>query len=84
MALDLKSGGHLSHGYKTEKKKISATSKYFETEFYYVNKEGYIDYKEIEEKALKFKPKIIICGASYILEIMIIKNLEIFVKWEHC
>lgn len=64
LALDLKSGGHLSHGYKTYKKKISATSKYFDTEFYYVNKDGYINYKEIEEKAIKFKPKIIICGAS--------------------
>ena len=31
MALDLPHGGHLSHGYQTAKKKISAVSIYFET-----------------------------------------------------
>merc|ERR1712176_1285462 len=31
MALDLPHGGHLSHGYQTDKKKISAVSIYYET-----------------------------------------------------
>lgn len=31
MGLDLPHGGHLSHGFQTPTKKISATSKYFET-----------------------------------------------------
>ena len=30
MSLDLPDGGHLSHGFQTEKKKISMVSKYFE------------------------------------------------------
>lgn len=30
MSLDLPHGGHLSHGFQTAGKKISATSKYFE------------------------------------------------------
>lgn len=31
MGLDLPHGGHLSHGYQTDSKKISAVSTYFET-----------------------------------------------------
>lgn len=34
MALELSSGGHLSHGHRTTSKNISATSMYFDTVFY--------------------------------------------------
>jgi glycine hydroxymethyltransferase len=37
MSLDLPHGGHLSHGYQTENKKISAVSKYFEVLPYRLN-----------------------------------------------
>ena len=63
MGLDLPSGGHLTHGYYTAKKKISATSIVFESFGYRVNSEGYI-YEELENIAERFKPKMIICGAS--------------------
>ena len=36
MGLDLPSGGHLTHGYQTEKKKVSATSYYFSSKSYRV------------------------------------------------
>jgi glycine hydroxymethyltransferase len=36
MGLHLYSGGHLTHGFKTETKKISASSLYFESESYKV------------------------------------------------
>jgi len=65
MSLDLPHGGHLSHGYQTPTKKISAVSKFFETVPYRLNeKTGYIDYDKLEETAELFRPKLIVAGTS--------------------
>jgi len=65
MGLDLPDGGHLTHGFYTEKKKISASSIFFESMPYKVNPEtGLIDYDELARNALLFKPKLIIAGIS--------------------
>jgi glycine hydroxymethyltransferase len=64
MGLDLPSGGHLTHGFYTDKKKISATSVFYESLPYRIKEDGYIDYNELENLAKMFKPKLIICGAS--------------------
>lgn len=64
MGLDLPSGGHLTHGFYTSKKKVSATSIFFESLPYSIKEDGYIDYDELEKMAKIFKPKIIVCGYS--------------------
>lgn len=65
MGLDLPHGGHLSHGYQTPTKKISAISKYFETLPYRLDeKTGLIDYAKLEELASLYRPKLIIAGTS--------------------
>lgn len=66
MGLDSPSGGHLSHGYYAPSgKKVSAASIFFESLPYKVNPQtGLVDYDKLEEKALDYRPKILICGGS--------------------
>ncbi|KAK2750711.1 glycine hydroxymethyltransferase shm1 [Myotisia sp. PD_48] len=65
MGLDLPHGGHLSHGYQTPTKKISAISKYFETVPYRLDEStGLIDYEKLAELALLYRPKLIVAGTS--------------------
>lgn len=69
MGLDLPSGGHLTHGYKTidkygRIKKISSSAIYFNSVCYTVSDTGLIDYDTLHTQALSCKPKLIICGAS--------------------
>ena len=65
LALDLPHGGHLSHGYQTDKKKISAVSKFFNSMPYRLDEAtGIIDYDRLAENAKLYRPQILIAGAS--------------------
>ncbi|KAL0412742.1 UNVERIFIED_CONTAM: Serine hydroxymethyltransferase 6 [Sesamum radiatum] len=66
MGLDTPSGGNTSHGcYLPNGRKVSGASIFFESLPYKVNPQtGYVDYDKLEEKALDFRPKILICGGS--------------------
>ena len=60
LAMSLPHGGHLSHGHKA-----SITSKCFNFEHYSVDPETeLINYDLVREQAIKFKPKMIVAGAS--------------------
>lgn len=65
MGLDLPSGGHLTHGYATAKKKLSASAMYFTSCPYRTNPDtGYVDYNRLAETADVFRPNLIVCGGS--------------------
>ena len=65
MLFKLPDGGHLSHGFYTPIKKISATSVFFESMPYHINPEtGLIDYDKLQENANIFRPVLIIAGTS--------------------
>lgn len=59
MGLKLDNGGHISHGLA-----INFSGKFYKTCFYYVDKQGLIDYEKLEKIAQKQKPKIIIAGIT--------------------
>lgn len=60
LGFDLAHGGHLTHG-----SPVNFSGKIYTPFFYGVEEEtGLINYKQLEEVALKEKPKLIICGAS--------------------
>jgi glycine hydroxymethyltransferase len=65
MALDLPHGGHLSHGYQTDSRKVSMVSKFWQSMPYRLDpKTGLIDYDECGKYVQRFRPKLVVCGAS--------------------
>ena len=57
MGMSLAEGGHLSHGFYTEKRKVSATSMFWESKQYHCNQETHlIDYDKLQMEAESFKP----------------------------
>jgi glycine hydroxymethyltransferase len=60
LGFDLSHGGHLSHG-----SPVNFSGKVYKPVFYGVEREtGTIDMDKVEQLALEYKPKLIICGAS--------------------
>src|SRR3712207_4440709 len=59
LSMDLAHGGHLTHGMK-----INFSGRTYDFVHYGVGEDGYIDYDEIRDIALRERPKMILAGAS--------------------
>ena len=60
LGMALPHGGHLTHGAK-----VSISGKYFQAEFYSLDKEsGQLNYDTVRSQALACKPKILVAGYS--------------------
>lgn len=59
LGMDLSNGGHLTHG-----SPVNLSGKYYRFISYGVDEAGYLDYEDLEQKAVEHKPKLIVAGAS--------------------
>jgi glycine hydroxymethyltransferase len=59
LGLDLSMGGHLTHG-----SPVNISGMIYNAVAYTVKEDGYVNYEEMEQKAIEHKPKLIIGGAS--------------------
>lgn len=59
LGMDLSHGGHLTHGAK-----VSFTGQMYQSFFYGVELDGYINYDKVAEIAQATKPNLIVCGFS--------------------
>ena len=59
LAMDLNNGGHLTHG-----SSVNFSGKLYNFVHYGVNDKGFIDYDNVRKLALKYRPKLIVAGAS--------------------
>ncbi len=59
LTMSLTDGGHLTHG-----SKVNFSGKTYNIVHYALDKDERINYDEMEELALKYKPKMIVAGAS--------------------
>lgn len=59
LGMELQYGGHLTHGAK-----VSISGQYYHAIGYGLDEQGFIDYEQVAELAYKFKPRLIICGAT--------------------
>jgi glycine hydroxymethyltransferase len=59
LSMDLAHGGHLTHGMK-----INFSGRTYDFVHYGVGEDGYIDYDEVREIAVRERPRMILAGAS--------------------
>ncbi|WP_104721426.1 serine hydroxymethyltransferase [Helicobacter mesocricetorum] len=71
LGMDLSHGGHLTHGAK-----VSITGQMYQSFFYGVELDGWINYDRVEEIAKIVKPNILVCGFSAYSRVLDFKRLS--------
>jgi len=71
LGMGLDQGGHLTHG-----SPANMSGQYYNIISYGVNENGFIDYDQVRELALKHKPKLIVSGASAYARIIDFKKFR--------
>jgi glycine hydroxymethyltransferase len=65
MGMYLYDGGHLSHGWEWNGRKVNITSRIYKSAFYHVSPESEVfDYTKIAKAVTEVKPKILISGGT--------------------
>lgn len=71
LGMDLNAGGHLTHF-----SKASDSSKEYTAIMYGLDENGFLNYKEIEEKLYKYQPRLLVVGASAYSRIIDFKKIR--------
>lgn len=71
LGMNLDHGGHLTHG-----SPVNISGTYFETSFYGVEEDGFIDYDKVRRTALQERPRLIVAGASAYARIIDFKRFR--------
>lgn len=59
LSLDLNNGGHLTHG-----SPVNSSGKLYNAVFYNTDENGYIDYEDLKNKLIEYRPQLVLAGAS--------------------
>lgn len=59
VSMDLNNGGHLTHG-----SPVNFSGKLYNMVFYNTDENGFIDYEDIYEKVRRYRPSLVLAGAS--------------------
>jgi len=71
LAMSLDNGGHLTHG-----SSVNFSGKIFNTIFYGVDENGFIDYDDLDNKVKNEKPNLVLAGASAYSRIIDFKKIR--------
>jgi glycine hydroxymethyltransferase len=76
LAMSLDNGGHLTHG-----SSVNFSGKLYNMVFYNVDEAGYIDYNDLYNKLIEFKPKLVVAGASAYPREIDFKRIYEIIEW---